>query len=64
MQEEYLSSQSDLENLLKIDPKNAPAKRELQVVKNYIVEVCIQILWHFCMKWAYIYLKIDSFPRH
>ena len=64
MQEEYLSSQSDLENLLKIDPKNAPAKRELQVVKNYIVEVFIQILWPVCMKWAYIYLKIDSFPGH
>ena len=63
MQEDYLSSQSDLENLLKIDPKNAPAKRELQVVKNYIAEVGIQILWPFCMKWANIYLKMKSSQR-
>ena len=39
MQEEYISSQTDLENLLKIDPKNAPGKRELQLVRNYITEV-------------------------
>ena len=39
MQEEYTSSQTDLENLLKMDPKNAPAKRELQLVKNYLAEV-------------------------
>ncbi len=40
MQEDYKSSQTDLENLLIIDNKNAPAKRELQLVKNYIAEVC------------------------
>ena len=39
MQEDYKSSQTDLENLLIIDNKNAPAKRELQLVKNYIAEV-------------------------
>ena len=41
MKEEYSLSLADLKNLIKHDPKNAAAKKEIVLVEKYIKEVSI-----------------------
>lgn len=55
MLQQYKQGIEDLNHLLKVDPKNTAAKKEMEVLKNYWRKVCLEentadhngVVWRF-----------------
>ena len=62
MLERYKESLSDLVHLLKVDPKNSAAQREVDIVKDYWRKVIKRPKFQFIMKLRHV--EFHAFFTH